>query len=75
MLSDSSKSAFEMTSEDPQKNIARKYKKNMKLSGFFSALKKPDNFMFFLYLRAIFFWGSSEVISKALFDESESILF
>ena len=27
MLSDSSKSAFEMASEDPQKNIAKKYKK------------------------------------------------
>ena len=27
MLSDSSKSAFKMASEDPQKNIAKKYKK------------------------------------------------
>ena len=29
----------------------------------------------FLYFLAIFFWGSSEAIFKALFDESESILF
>ena len=28
MLSDSSKSAFKMASEDPQKNIAKKYKKH-----------------------------------------------
>ena len=28
MLSDSSKSAFKMASEDPQKNIAEKYKKH-----------------------------------------------
>ena len=28
MLSNSSKSAFKMASEDPQKNIAKKYKKN-----------------------------------------------
>ena len=28
MLSDSSKSAFKMALEDPQKNIAKKYKKN-----------------------------------------------
>jgi hypothetical protein len=27
MLSNSSKSAFKMASEDPQKNIAKKYKK------------------------------------------------
>ena len=38
MLSDSSKSAFKMASEDPQKNIA-KSTKNMKLSGFFSDLR------------------------------------
>ena len=38
MLSDSWKSAFKMASEDPQKNIAQKYK-NMKLSGFFSDLQ------------------------------------
>ena len=37
MLSDSSKSTFKMASEDPQQNIAKKYK-NMKLSGFFSDL-------------------------------------
>ena len=37
MLSDSSKSACKMASEDPQKNITKKYK-NMKLSGFFSDL-------------------------------------
>jgi hypothetical protein len=37
MLSDSSKSALKMASEDPQKNIAKMYK-NMKLSGFFSDL-------------------------------------
>ena len=37
MLSDSSKSAFKMASEDPQKNIAKQYK-NMKLFGFFSDL-------------------------------------
>ena len=28
MLSDSSKNAFKMVSEDPQKNIAKKYKKH-----------------------------------------------
>jgi hypothetical protein len=28
MLSNSSKSAFKMASEDPQKNIAKKYKKH-----------------------------------------------
>ena len=38
MLSDSSKSTFKMASEDPQKNIAKKYE-NMKLSGFFSNLR------------------------------------
>ena len=37
MLSDSSKSAFKMTLEDPQKNRAKKYEKH-KLSGFFSNL-------------------------------------
>ena len=39
MLSESSKNALKMTSEDPQKNIAKKYKKNMKLSSFFSDLR------------------------------------
>ena len=38
MLSDSLKSAFKKASEDPQKNIVKKYK-NMKLSGFFSDLR------------------------------------
>ena len=38
MLSESSKSGFKMTSEDPQKNIA-KWSENMKLSGFFSDLR------------------------------------
>ena len=38
MLSDSSKNAFKMASEDPKKNIAKKYK-NMKFSGFFSDLQ------------------------------------
>ena len=39
MPSDSSKSAFKMATEDPQQNIAKKYKKkNMKLPGFFSDL-------------------------------------
>ena len=38
MLSDSSKSAFEMASEDPQK-ILLKRTKNIKLSGFFSDLR------------------------------------
>ena len=28
MVSDSSKNAFKMASEDPQKNIAKKYKKH-----------------------------------------------
>ena len=37
MVSDSSKSAIKMASEDAEKNIAKKYK-NMKLSGFFSNL-------------------------------------
>ena len=37
MLSDSSKSAFKMASEDPQKMLL-KSTKNMKLSGFFSDL-------------------------------------
>ena len=41
MLSDSSTSAFKMASEDPQKNIAKKYI-NMKLSGFFSDLWRPN---------------------------------
>ena len=30
---------FKIASEGPQKNIAKKYKKNMKLSGFFSDLR------------------------------------
>ena len=38
MLSDSSKSAFKMALEDPQK-ILLKSTKNMKLSGFFSDLR------------------------------------
>ena len=42
MLSDSSKNAFKMASEDLQKNIAKKYK-NMKLSGFFSDLWGLNN--------------------------------
>ena len=37
MLSYWSKSALKMASEDPQKDMAKKYK-NMKLSGFFSDL-------------------------------------
>ena len=48
MLSDSQKSAIKMTLEDPQKNIAKKYK-NMKLSGFFSefwGLNYPSNQFF-----------------------------
>ena len=39
MLSDCSKNAFKIASEDPQKNIAKNYKKNIKLSGFFSDLQ------------------------------------
>ena len=39
MLLDSSKSALIIALEDSQKNIAKKYKKNMKLSGFFSDLR------------------------------------
>ena len=38
MLSDLSKSAPKMASADPQKNIAKKSKKNKKFSGFFSDL-------------------------------------
>ena len=38
MLSDSSRNAFKMASEDLQKSIAKKYKKYKKLSGFFSDL-------------------------------------
>ena len=38
MLSDWWKSTLKMASEDPQKNIAKNYKK-MKLSGFFSDLR------------------------------------
>ena len=38
MLSDSSKTAFNMVSEDPQK-ILLKSTKNMKSSGFFSDLR------------------------------------
>ena len=34
--SDSWKTAFQIALEDPQENIAKKYKKTMKLSGFFS---------------------------------------
>ena len=59
MLSDSSKSAFKMASEDPQKNIAKKYKKTwsfpasvaisealtINLTNF---LKPPFNSQFFL---------------------------
>ena len=48
MLSDSSKNALKMASEDPQKNIAEKYK-NIKLSGFFSNLRglKYQSYQFF----------------------------
>ena len=38
MLSDLSKNAFKMASEDPQKNIAKSMK-DMKLSGFLNALQ------------------------------------
>ena len=38
MLSDSSKSAFKMASEDPQKILLKSTKKTTKLSGFFSNL-------------------------------------
>ena len=37
MLSDSSKNALKLASEDPKKNIAKKYKQ-MKFCGFFSDL-------------------------------------
>ena len=39
MLSDCSKNAFKIASEDPQKNIAKIV---MKLSGFFSNLRGPN---------------------------------
>ena len=53
MLSNSSKSAFKMASEDPQKNIAKKHKKNMKLSGFFSDLWGL-NYQSYQFLEATF---------------------
>ena len=36
MHSDFCRNTFKMASEDPQRSITKKYKKNMKLSGFFS---------------------------------------
>ena len=39
MLSDSSKNVFKMASEEPQKKIAKRYKKTWKMSGFFSDLQ------------------------------------
>ena len=54
MLLDLSKSAFKMASEDPQKNIAKKYEKH-KLSGFFSDLRGINNPSYQLF-EAIFQW-------------------
>ena len=54
MLWDSLKNAFKITSEDPQKNIAKKYlKKNMKMSGFFSDLRGL-NYQSYTFFKATF---------------------
>ena len=53
MLSDSWKSAFKMASEDPTKNKAKKYKKNMKLSHFFSDLRGLNFSSYQIFMKKI----------------------